>query len=958
MDHDPHPLGALAISSVRQNRNLLVLGFLVVTCLILLFKTSERLVNEEKNKLNIHFSEVINSLQENENFLLDISNQYRLPTDDLYVPGGSQSVIIHEVQHLDRKRLFRGSGLNVSIPFTLATSEIIDQSRFDSSVKFTVRIAAYYANFWSSSDSRAPQLILVSQDPDFSIAIPATDYTKIGSPLEQDKYLDFINTLRHRMLSERLSINDSRVWWSTIGKDDQNTLFGLILVNMKNGNITDPLKQFTILSTSFNIKESNYLTSKNERLFYDQFTLISPTGATIFGPKLPTSLTADGLTIDSAGFHFTVSSDSQNSWKGIYSIGFISFLQMLQIPLIGIIFIALISTVLILMINNWYNKNIVQPAETAHSKLLESQKFITDVIDSAPTGLSIVRRADRTILLENQSARTWGGTTELLDLIYDQPESTELCIKVKQMYLQVFFVPTRYRGEQVILCAFIDITQHRHDNTELAKAKNSADQASNAKTLFLATMSHEIRTPLYGVLGNLELLSLTDLGTRQKEYLKLIQNSSSALSSIISDVLDVSKIESGQFVIEVSPFSPTLLAEEVVSSLKASADLKNISLDLTLDPRLPKCVLGDDIRIKQILLNLLNNAIKFTEEGRVNLHINVVNQCKEMSTICWQVTDTGVGIPKDQQLFLFQPFYQANGGGKLGGAGLGLAICAKLSQLLGGNLRVLSDVGVGSSFFLKLPLKILDISLPEQNIHSKPSINCFTNESYKVLIAEDNDINRSILETQLKILGLQVTSAIDGKDALNAWHQDKFDLVITDVNMPNLNGYALTRELRAHGAQVPIIGVTANAMLEEKQLCIESGMNACIVKPISIENLKHSISELLFDKVLYPSTLAPQDSSSLTIANLSNEMKVLFYVTTTQDINQALDALNNNRQDALIIQLHKICGAYAAIGEKNIAEQFLAYENRLKTEHLNSSLDKEVKEFLLELDKDLQLLKR
>ncbi|MDI3379612.1 response regulator [Acinetobacter sp. V89_7] len=940
MHNDSQPVEELANSSVRQNRILLILTIFIVLCLIILFKLSEILIDEEKIKINNNFTKTINLINLNERFLLDINNQYRLYPSNFDLPGGTQFVMMNELQHIYGKKLYRGRGLNVSIPFTISSDENSLKYKFDNSIKMTVRMAAYYANFWSSSEFEGPQLILISHDPKFSISIPATDYIKIKTPLRQDNYIDSIEDLRNNILKEHISINDSRVWWSTLGSKD--TLYGFILINMKSINLKNPMKQFLILSTSFKIKDYSKAISNQEKLFYDTFTLISPEGNTVIGPKINLNNFSDGLNIKKNGLYLVLKKNSHNNWTGIYSISYINFIKLLQIPLFSILFIFSISIFLMLLINNWYTKTIVQPAEKSYFDLLEAKKFIADVIDNAPNGISIVRCSDQKILLENKNSRTWNCTNEILDLIKKQPDSTEFCLKFNGIYLQVFFILTRYYGEQIILCAFNDITQHRNDNVELAKAKILADQASDAKTLFLATMSHEVRTPLYGVLGNLELLNLTDLSSDQKLYLDSIKNSSYYLSKIISDILDISKIELNQFDIQYSIFSPSLMAKDIINSLQATAEMKKIKITLTFDPRIPQYIQSDHMRIKQILLNLLNNAIKFTEVGYVNLHISLLDQNEDISTILWQISDTGIGISKEQQELLFNIFYQVNDSYIKDGAGLGLAICSKLSHLLGGKLKVLSDLGTGSSFFLELPVKTINSEIQSlEEANQFPLF--FSNEKkYKVLIAEDNYINRSILEKQLENLGLNVVSESNGMNALKAWNEEKFDLIIIDINMPKLNGYELTKKIRTLDSVTPIIGVTANATIEEKERCIKAGMNSFIVKPLSIEDLKNAIGNILI----------PVTTTSFN--GLSIEMKQLFTKSTKEDLNIALDAINSKNYIILIQLLHKISGSYAAIEEIQIAKTCFKYENIIKNRFFDSTDIQNLKSFLNFLYQNLE----
>ena len=471
-----------------------------------------------------------------------------------------------------------------------------------------------------------------------------------------------------------------------------------------------------------------------------------------------------------------------------------------------------------------------------------------------------------------------------------------------------------------------------------------ADAANEAKTLFLATMSHEIRTPLYGVLGTLELLARTDLNSQQRGYLNAIEGSSANLLQMICDVLDVSKIEAGQLSLEFSTFSPIELVQDVIKAYAGAAQSKGLQLFACLDPQLPDRVRGDVTRIRQILNNLLNNALKFTESGRIVLRLRLESREGERTMLQWQVVDTGKGIAEEDQQYLFEPFFQVSGNANVvAGSGLGLSICKRLMHLMNGTLRVVSEPGLGSSFSFTLPLaQVSDdgqapwaqpllgervyvvspvrelaesvggwlrrwgaraqLSAPEsaeadpgavllelypgpsepcQLLHwSGPRVMASVHEhgaypwqislnnlqalnravsraqgseellalsinekptefslNLRLLVAEDNLINQLILRDQLEELGCSVVLAGDGIEALSLWGDTAFDMILTDVNMPRMNGYELTEQLRRLGCSLPIIGATANAMFDEAERCLNAGMDYCLVKPFTLRAL-------------------------------------------------------------------------------------------------------------------------
>ena len=271
--------------------------------------------------------------------------------------------------------------------------------------------------------------------------------------------------------------------------------------------------------------------------------------------------------------------------------------------------------------------------------------------------------------------------------------------------------PSRYQSEDVLLCAFSDISTRTQIENSLLEARQIAEAANEAKSLFLATMSHEIRTPLHGVLGTLELLGRTQLDPQQKNYLQAIEGSSASLLQLISDVLDVSKIEAGQLALELSEFSVVELAQEVIQAFTAIAKRKRIKFYTCCYSNLPDRVIGDVARIRQVLNNLLSNAVKFTDSGQVVLRLSLQSREGERASLLWQVSDTGKGIPNAAQPFIFDPFYQTPGSTHgVASTGLGLPICLRLTQLMNGSIRMVSEVGLGSSFSLTLPLEIPNTS--------------------------------------------------------------------------------------------------------------------------------------------------------------------------------------------------------------------------------------------------------
>ena len=646
-----------------------------------------------------------------------------------------------------------------------------------------------------------------------------------------------------------------------------------------------------------------------------------------------------------------------SGWQIVYAVDIKSLLPVLGWPLLGcvLLFITICIGLRLLIVR--IDRRLITPGEKRIQALIESEAFSRAVLQVAPMALCVIRRTDGTVVLENSLSQQWlGNGSERSTLCHGwisrafdehDPRNSDEIEMADGRLLYLAFAPTRYKSQDVLICAFSDISARKQIEVTLERARQLADRANEAKTLFLATMSHEIRTPLYGVLGTLELLARTELNDQQNNYLKAIERSSGNLLQLICDVLDVSRIEAGQLQLELNTFSPLELIEEVVQGYSGAAQAKGLQLFALIDPTVPEWLSGDVTRIRQILNNLLNNALKFTDYGKIVLRLKMDRRDDERVMLHWQVSDTGKGIAHEEQAHLFEPFYQVESAKNLvAGTGLGLSICKRLMHLMNGTMRLVSEPGLGSSFTLHLPLVqvseparlsplgelapsvvyvvspvrelaecycawlrrwgarahlgapksgeapddavLLELhpgaarqllepgwigplvvaasdmseSLAVENPCWQADLSSLQDVyralskaqgkgSYlepgaaktelklglRILVAEDNVINQLILRDQLEELGCTVTLVSDGLEALECWREEDFDLLLTDVNMPNMNGYELAARLRAMNMTQPIIGATANAMREESERCLDSGMNHCLIKPFTLHAL-------------------------------------------------------------------------------------------------------------------------
>ena len=513
---------------------------------------------------------------------------------------------------------------------------------------------------------------------------------------------------------------------------------------------------------------------------------------------------------------------------------------------------------------------------------------------------------------------------------------------------EIFLAPLEIHNSEVMEISGIgnDVTEREQDKTAIAKAKEELEISLAAKEQFLANMSHEIRTPLNGVIGMIDVMKHTNTTEEQKKYLDIIDNSSTSLLALLNDILDMSRLNAGRTDLSPSAFNPSLGLEQIVSLFSPIASENNIRLEHTLQRHLPSTVVGDRNKIHQILSNLISNALKFTESGG-----EVVVKLQKVSVdigeaLRYSVVDNGIGIANEDQEMIFESFTQVNSSSnkQFKGTGLGLAIAKELCQLLGGNLGLKSQLNNGSEFWFDVPLL-----LGEDELSHEDQSNPVAALPKRVLLVDDNQVNRLVGSKLLLDLGVKVTIASNGPEALDKLVGSAFDLILLDIQMPDMDGFTVLTRLKE--MQIPhpkVIAVTAYSSDSEHDRFTKAGFDGFLPKPFRLDTLERALKGS--DITLKPIAGEPMVLNDVVVKQLSRHCSKEEIAETYEDFLQESDAqitacqklLANACYEDMLGQLHSMKGNAGTIGAEKIAKQAENIEYHLKNNNyksLNRELD-------------------
>ncbi|AJO78665.1 response regulator [Pseudomonas sp. MRSN 12121] len=1019
-------VGRLARVSLRLHFSLILSLLLCVFFVVAGYWVTYKVFRGERIKANYHFLSFVGRAYDHEIFLLrainaSVAPEYN-PLVQLAKPELSKSVDGESL-------IYTGQASQYSTTFSI----VMPRAReglvpLTDPLALGIGLANVYSDFWSGSSFLAPQMFLLDPDHHIDIALPSIDSEPSRESIVQGDVVPVLQRIKRTIERQPPKNYDLLVHWAPAERyseaGEEQLLAYISVPRAAAGQGAERLPGELVAATLVDLREPDEIGIRIDQEMFDSLTfdaidLMAPDGTFVLGSAQGGIFTYEnGFHLTSSGLVIKRSAGPVGAWQALYRISFLRLVEHARWQLMSLAGLLAACVLSGWGIASWYRRRIVLPARSHYSELRSNHDFNHSLLQTVPLALCVLKGPEQVTC--NGLFNDWlGQEPPIATLLSDwpmfegeRPLTGEGCLMLGERAFHVRYAPTVYQNEEVLLCTFTDVTEHRAAAATLVLGRQVADAASAEKSRFVATVSHEIRTPLYGVLGTLELLGLTDLTPQQRTYLQTIDHSSDLLLHVINDVLDMSKIESGQLQIQTMDFNPLHMLEELARGFCERAANKGLALYTCIDPQVPAQLSGDSHRLRQVIGNLLSNAIKFTDKGYVAIHLTLAAQQADSVQLLWRVIDSGPGIEEAARQRLFEPFYQVdNKRHSITGAGLGLPICASLCELMGATLQVHSTVGQGSEFSVGLSLArardqgtpwrvsglagckvavhspfpdltdslcawlehfgartsiLEDLALeqpdavlevmPEAganlewgrptvfarhdfallesigkdvlvNQHSLAAIMrgvslAVTGElpeaeqapanrrqelGLDVLLVEDNPVNQALMREQLEHIGCRATLAGNGREALLQMERQAFDLILTDVNMPLMDGYELTAAVRRNDQRIPIIGVTANALREEGEHCIRVGMNSWLSKPISIDGLYLCLKAVAAPaRGVLAAVVEPSGAPAIDLLQVPPPMLALFTLTLRQDLDELKAATRYYDASEVTRLLHRI----------------------------------------------------
>ena len=1035
-----------------------------------LYVTADRMLARHESRLQLDASLLSGYLRTQEDMLRAVTEQLRqlgeVPPVPLSPAGGASGAGRAAWQ------FFEGRRSAAALPFSLYCHK---PPRCAQALRELARVGGYlsdaYAAHWAASSFRAAPLLLVSTDSGVSLSLPAIESGAGFPSLERQSFLAAADVLYDAAGDEASAgaplrwISDPRLPSAMIA------IAPAALAPPPGGSAaeTSEAGHGMYAGTLFDrrrVAVPDMPELPGLRPADHDFWLQRNGGQALIGRGPPPEARPGGprLLPDGVAWKFT---DDAGGWSFYYKTGYGGLLRSHAGTLLGALLLPTLALGTGAACLGWYRRRVLLPAAAARRAAAESAAFCQAMADAVPAAICVLSRPDGKLLFVNALAGQWLDAKPG-QMLLDPPDAAALLRQalaatepaVMQTFrtrcgrmLSVRYTPLRCQGCDAVACAFLDESARLETERALAKARKLAARADVARSTFLATMSHEIRTPLYGLLGSLEVLAATGLNGEQRRHVRRIESAAAILQHLISDILDIAKMESGLLTLDRAPFEPLALLQGCVAAYAEMAEQKGLLIYDCADTSAPAWVLGDEERLRQMLGNLLSNAIKFTDSGHVVARMKAEPLPDGKARLTLQVADSGIGISPQEQARLFEPFYQIDGDSHtLRGTGVGLAICSRLAALMGSEIHVTSEPGLGSSFSFSVVLEtvekppapapdlagavihvrsirkelsdnlcewlglwgaqasclapgvwpaagrdgaVLDVVLAPRaeapreagmmivtasgaaagaeavDRHSRHAMGfalqrllsgaprpaepaepadgaCASLSGLRVLAVEDNPINRMTIQDQLEQLGCHVAVAPDGAEALNLWNIQPFDVVLTDLNMPRMNGCELARALRDAGAAVPIIGVTANALRAEESRCREAGMDSWLAKPVKLRTLRRVIRHLATAAAparaetpapaISASGSAPAPADDGAARGIAAEQarrmpahyRALFMETMQNDLEQLEQAVARRDPQAMRTLLHRMRGGLGVVQQTALLRQAIDADERLR----------------------------